>query len=279
MESDNWVVRNLEDALNTWNDKMGEVVGLLTTSPADFRGGGIWDVILTIHGAVQGIALALLVLFFLVGMVKTCGSFAELKKPEHVLKLFVRFVLAKAAITYGLELMLAFIDVVQGLMATIMSAAGFSATEGAALPEEMVTAIESAGFLESIPLWAVTLLGGLFITVLSFIVILTVYGRFFKLYMYTAIAPIPLSTFAGEPSQSVGKSFIRSYAAVCLEGAIIMLACIIFSLFASAPPAVDATAPVVTQVWGYIGELVFNLLVLVGMVKMSDRIVREMMGL
>lgn len=279
MESDNWVVRNLEDALNTWNDKMGEVVGLLTTSPADFRGGGIWDVVLTIHGAVQGIALALLVLFFLVGMVKTCGSFAELKKPEHVLKLFVRFVLAKAAITYGLELMLAFIDVVQGLMATIMSAAGFSATEGAALPEEMVTAIESAGFLESIPLWAVTLLGGLFITVLSFIVILTVYGRFFKLYMYTAIAPIPLSTFAGEPSQSVGKSFIRSYAAVCLEGAIIMLACIIFSLFASAPPAVDATAPVVTQVWGYIGELVFNLLVLVGMVKMSDRIVREMMGL
>lgn len=279
MESDNWVVRNLEDALNTWNDKMGEVVGLLTTSPADFRGGGIWDVILTIHGAVQGIALALLVLFFLVGMVKTCGSFAELKKPEHVLKLFVRFILAKAAITYGLELMLAFIDVVQGLMATIMSAAGFSATEGAALPEEMVTAIESAGFLGSIPLWAVTLLGGLFITVLSFIVILTVYGRFFKLYMYTAIAPIPLSTFAGEPSQSVGKSFVRSYAAVCLEGAIIMLACIIFSLFASAPPAVDATAPVVTQVWGYIGELVFNLLVLVGMVKMSDRIVREMMGL
>ena len=279
MESDNWVVRNLEDALSTWNDKMGEVVGLLTTSPADFKGGGIWDVILTIHGAVQGIALALLVLFFLVGMVKTCGSFAELKKPEHVLKLFVRFILAKAAVTYGLELMLAFIDVVQGLMATIMSAAGFSATEGAALPEEMVTAIESAGFLESIPLWAVTLLGGLFITVLSFIVILTVYGRFFKLYMYTAIAPIPLSTFAGEPSQSVGKSFVRSYAAVCLEGAIIMLACIIFSLFASAPPAVDATAPVVTQVWGYIGELVFNLLVLVGMVKMSDRIVREMMGL
>ena len=279
MESDNWVVRNLEDALNTWNDKMGEVVGLLTTSPADFRGGGIWDIILTIHGAVQGIALALLVLFFLVGMVKTCGSFAELKKPEHVLKLFVRFILAKAAITYGLELMLAFVDVVQGLMATIMSAAGFSATEGAALPEEMVTAIESAGFLESIPLWAVTLLGGLFITVLSFIVILTVYGRFFKLYMYTAIAPIPLSTFAGEPSQSVGKSFVRSYAAVCLEGAIIMLACIIFSLFASAPPAVDATAPVVTQVWGYIGELIFNLLVLVGMVKMSDRIVREMMGL
>ena len=279
MESDNWVVRNLEDALGTWNDKMGEVVGLLTTSPADFKGGGIWDAILAIHGAVQAIALALLVLFFVVGMVKTCGSFSELKKPEHVVKLFVRFILAKAAITYGLELMLMFMDVVQGLMATIMSAAGFSAGASAVLPNEMVAAIESAGFLESIPLWAVTLLGGLFITVLSFVVILTVYGRFFKIYMYTALAPVPLSTFAGEPSQSVGKSFIRSYAAVCLEGAVIMLACVIFSLFASSPPAIDATAPVVTQVWAYIGELVFNMLVLVGMVKMSDRIVREMMGL
>ena len=117
------------------------------------------------------------------------------------------------------------------------------------------------------------------ITVLSFIMIMSVYGRFFKLYLYTAIAPVPLSTFAGEPSQSVGKSFIKSYAAVCLEGAIIVLACIIFSLFAATPPAVDPNAAAVSMVWSYIGELVFNILVLVGAVKMADRVVREMMGL
>ena len=105
------------------------------------------------------------------------------------------------------------------------------------------------------------------------------YGRFFKLYMYTALAPIPLSTFAGEPSQNVGKSFIKSYCAVCLEGAVIVLSCIIFSLFASSPPVVNPDAAAVTQVWSYIGELLFNMLVLVGSVKMSDRIIREMMGL
>ena len=134
--------------------------------------------------------------------------------------------------------------------------------------------------LDSIPLWIVTLLGSLLITVLSFIMILTVYGRMFKLYMYTAIAPIPLSTFAGEPSQSVGKNFIRSYAGVCLEGAIIALACIIFSVFASSTPAVsDTSLSAVTIVWNYVGELVFNLLILVGAVKASDRIVKEIMGL
>lgn len=118
-----------------------------------------------------------------------------------------------------------------------------------------------------------------FVTVLSFILILTVYGRFFKLYMYTAIAPIPLSSFAGEGTQNIGKSFLKSYIAVCLEGAIIVLACVIFSAFVTTSPSVDTGAATVTMVWKYVGELIFNMLVLVGTIRMSDRIVREMMGL
>lgn len=277
--SDNWVVQNLENALNTWNEKLAEIWQLITQSPQQFKGGTIWSVIVNIHGAVQAIGLALLVLFFVVGVVKTCGSFAELKKPEHALKLFIRFALAKGVVAYGLQLMMALFEIVQGLVSTIMNAAGFGSAQQTVLPQEIIDAIESCGFFESIPLWAVTLIGGLFITVLSFIMIMTVYGRFFKLFLYTAIAPVPLSAFAGEPSQNVGKSFIKSYAAVCLEGAIIVLACIIFSLFAASPPAVDPNAAAVTQVWSYVGELVFNMLILVGSVKMADRIVREMMGL
>ena len=279
MLSDNWVVQNLENALETWNSKLAEIWQLITQSPTQFKGGTIWNVIVNIHGAVQAIGLALLVLFFVVGVMKTMGSFAELKKPEHALKVFIRFALAKAAVTYGLELIMALFNIVQELISTIMTAAGFSAAGQTVLPSEIVTAVEDCGFFESIPLWAVTLIGGLFITVLSFIMIMTVYGRFFKLYLYTAIAPVPLSAFAGEPSQNVGKSFIKSYAAVCLEGAIIVLACIIFSLFASTPPVVDPNAAAVSMVWSYIGELVFNMLVLVGAVKMADRVVREMMGL
>lgn len=277
--SDNWVVQNLENALETWNDKLSEIWRLLTTTPQDFKGGSIWNVMVTINGAVQAIGLALLVLFFVVGVVCTCGSFTDVKKPEHALKLFVRFAIAKGVITYGMELMLALFNIVQGIISTIMTSSGFGTPNQTTLPSEMVITIEDCGFFESIPLWAVTLIGGLFITVLSFILIMTVYGRFFKLYMYTALAPIPLSTFAGEPTQNVGKSFIKSYCAVLLEGAVIVLACIIFSLFASSPPVVNPDAAAVTQVWSYIGELVFNMLVLVGAVKMSDRIIREMMGL
>mgnify|MGYP001036479873 FL=1 len=279
MDSDNWVVQNLVNALETWNEKLAEIWQLLTQSPEQFKGGGIWSAIVNIHGALQAVAYALLVLFFVVGVVKTCGSFVEVKKPEHALKLFVRFAIAKGVISHGLELMMALFNIVQGVISTIMRTAGFGAAQQTVLPNEIVEAVEDCGFFESIPLWAVTLIGGLFITVLSFIMIMSVYGRFFRLYLYTAIAPIPLSTFAGEPSQNVGKSFIKSYAAVCLEGAIIVLACIIFSLFAASPPAVDPDAAAVTMVWSYIGELIFNMLVLVGAVKMADRVVREMMGL
>ena len=277
--SDNWVVQNLQNALETWNEKFAEIWNLLMQSPEAFKGGAIWNIIVNIHGALQAIGYALLVLFFVIGVVKTCGSFAEVKKPEHALKLFIRFAIAKIVITHGMELLLKLMEIMQGVISGIMRASGVAAGNSTILPQSIIDAIEDCGFWESIPLWAVTLIGGLFITVLSFIMIMSVYGRFFKIYMYAAIAPVPLSTFAGEPTQNVGKTFLKSFCAVLLEGAIIVLACIIFSVFASSPPVVDSSAAAVTQVWAYVGELIFNMLVLVGSVKMADKIVREMMGL
>lgn len=276
MESDNWIAQNLQNALNTWNGKLTEIWQLLTQSPENFKGGGIWDVIVNINGTLQAIGYALLVLFFLVGMVKTCGSFVEVRKPEHALKLFVRFAIAKGVITYGLELMMALYTIVQGVVSRIMTTSGLGSAGETVLPEAIVTAVENVDFFNSIPLWAVTLIGGILITILSFIMIMSVYGRFFRIYLYTAIAPIPLASFAGEPSQSIGKNFLKSYAAVCLEGAIVVLACVIFTVFAASPPQVDPNANAITMVWTYVAELVFNMLVLVGTIKMSDRVVREM---
>lgn len=277
--SDNWIVRNIENALEMWSGKLAEIWQLLTQSPETFKGGSIWAVMQSVHGALQAIGYALLVLFFVVGVVRTCGSFAEVKKPEHAVKLFVRFAIAKGVVTHGMELMLALLSIVQGIISSIMTAAGFGTPQAVTMPQTMVDIIEDMGFFESIPVWAVTLIGSLIVWILSFIMILSVYGRFFKLYMYTAISPIPLASFAGEPTQNVGKSFLKSYAAVLLEGAIIVLACIIFSVFASSPPAINTSEPAATIVWTYLGELIFNMLVLVGTVKMSDRVVREMLGL
>lgn len=186
--SDNWIVQNLENALEVWNDKLSEIWQLITQSPQTFKGGSIWSIICSIHGALQAIGYALLVLFFVVGVVKTCGSFAELKKPEHAVKLFVRFAIAKGLITYGMELMMAILEIIQGVVSTIMNSAGFGSPQATVLPQEIITAVEDCGFFESIPLWAVTLIGGLFIWVLSFVMIMSVYGRFSNVHVHRACA-------------------------------------------------------------------------------------------
>lgn len=272
------IIDNLTNALQTWNEKLAEIWMLLTQSPQNFKGGHIWDIIVKIHGTLLAIGLALLVLFFVVGVIKTCTNLSEIKRPEHALKLFIRFAIARGLVVYGMDLMCAIFEIIQGITSKIMTTVGIGSASETVLPQEIINAVNDCGFLESIPIWAVTLLGGIFITILSFVMILTVYGRFFKLYMYTAISPIPLAASAGESTQNISITFIKSYAGVCLEGAIIVLACIIFTTLASSPPVVDPDASAVSMLWSYIGEIIFNMLILVGTVKMSDRIVKEMMG-
>lgn len=279
MATGNWIIDNLTNALSTWTNALHEIWALLTTSLQDFRGGAIWRIILNVHGGLKAIAYALLVLFFIMGVVKTTTSFAEIKRPEQAFKLFIRFVIAKAVVSYSMDLMLLIYKVIQGVMSEIYGHTGNILTGEIVLPDILKEKILACTFLESIPLWIVALIGSLLVTVLSFVMILTVYSRFFRLYMYTAIAPIPLSSFAGEGTSQVGRQFLKSYAGACAQGAIIIIACIIYSVFASSPPEVgDTSLSAVQMVWNYMAELIFNLLILVGAVKMSERVVKEMIG-
>ena len=278
--SDNWIVSNLENALSGWNDKLSEIWGLLTQSPATFKGGTIWSLILSINNALVGIGYGLLVLFFAMSIFQSAASFRDFQRPEFVLRHLIRFILAKTAVGRCMEIMTAIFDLCGGIVQTAMSGLGGTISTAATLPSEIVDAIEGAGLLESIPLWLVSLLGSLFITVMSFILLLTVYGRFFRLYMFTALAPLPLSSFAGEGTSASGKAFIKSYIGVCMEGAVIVIACLIYSAFlSSSAPAVDASLPAVTMAWEYIGQLIFNMLILTGLVRGASRIVKEMLGL
>ena len=261
----------MEWALKNWNGKLAELWELITQSPATFKGGEIWTVITAISNALVGIGYGLLVLFFAMGVFQSAASFREIQRPEFALRHFIRFAGAKVAVGYSLEIMLAIFH---------MSGMGGTVSTAATLPTEIVSAIEDVGFLASIPLWLVSMLGSLIVTVLSFILILTVYGRFFRLYMYTALAPVPLASFAGEGTAANGKAFLKSYMGVCMEGAVVGLAGLIYSAFlSSGSPAADASLPAVTMVWEYIGEMVFNMLVLTGLVRGASRITREMFGL
>ena len=216
-------------------------------------------------------------MFFAMGVFQSAASFRELQRPEFALRHFIRFVAAKVAVGYGMEIMTAIFAICGSVVSAAMGGIGGAVTESAALPAEIIAAVEDVSIIQSIPLWLVSFLGSLFITVMSFILILTVYGRFFRLYLYTALSPLPFASFAGENSSAMGKAFVKSYVGVCLEGAVIVLACLIYSAFLSSDaPSVDTTLPAVTMAWQYLGQLGFNMLVLTGLVKGADRLVREM---
>lgn len=278
--NDNWLVESLKWTFEFWNNKQTEIWQLVSTTPEEFKGGDIWRLALTLNDGLKAIGYGLLVLFFALSICKSTINFRDLRRPEQGLRFFIRFVLAKTAVTYGIDLMTAIFNICTGIVSVIAEKMG-TATADMALPEELETAVNEVGFLASIPLWLVTILGCLVIIVLSFVMILTVYSRFFKLYMYTAFAPIPLSSFAGEATSFIGKAFIKSYMGVCMEGAVIVLACLIFSAFTSSGNfgLVDAESSAVVQVLAYLAETIFNMLVLVGLIKGSDRIVKEMFAL
>ncbi len=270
----------LMQGLQYLGDMLEKMWAILTTSPQNFKGGGIWNVITSINGVLGAIGTALLVLFFTVGVIKTCGSFAELKKPETAVKVFIRFAISKYLIDNCLKLMVNFVTIVQGVISKITASSSIGTALEFTIPSSVQSTFDGIGILDgAIPIWAVCFIAHIALIIISIVLLLTVYGRFFRIYMYTAIAPIPLSTLAGQPTENIAKSFLKSYAGVCMQGVVIVLACIIFTAYSASMPQMDTSVEPIKMVWGYVTEVVFNMLVLLGLVKGSDRIIHDMMGL
>lgn len=267
----------LSTALEQWNNKIDDILNLLTKTPEEFKP-EVWRIIQNIFGSMQAVGYALLVLFFFIGILKTAGSLTELKRPEVALKAFIRFLLTKLALDNCMRGMNSFIDIGKSLVLTVNSKAGINIT-ALTVPDGVQQAIKQLKWNNGLFMAIVAMIGSLVIMVLSIVIVLTVYGRFFKIYLYTAIAPLPLSAFAGQPTSRVGLSFVKAYASVILEGVIIILACVIYASYASSAPVIDTSAKATTIVWQYMGETILSMLIFVGIVRMSDRVIKELMGL
>lgn len=277
-------------ALEFLEDIFNDCVGLLTTSPEDFHNGDIWAIIKEIYGVLGTIGTALLVLFFVAGAIKTCGSIAELKRPEAAVRMFIRCAIAKALVDNSLDVVKYIISVVQSIISDIFAYMPSPQTvpSFAYSPDAPVTylSLDPGDFaddfaalapLDAIPVYLVCLISHIVLVVIALIIVLTVYGRFFRIFMYVAISPLPLATIAGQPTESIGFHFLKSFVGVCLQGAIITLAFIIFSVFIKDIPELKSIE--ISDIWEYVTQLIFCMLILLGVVKGSDRITHEMLGL
>ena len=226
-----------------------------------------------------GIGYGLLVLFFAIGIFQSAASFRDFQRPEFALRHFIRFILAKLAVGSCMELMTAIFDICAGIISTVMGGVEPPSPSPPPCPRRSSRPLTAWAFAQH-PLWLVAFLGSLVITVLSFVLLLTIYGRFFPpISLHRSGAPSP-GLLCREGTAASGKQFVKSYIGVCMEGAVVVLACVIYSAFlSSSTPAADASLGAVAMVWQYIGQMVFNMLILTGLVRGSDRIVKEMFGL
>ena len=92
-------------------------------------------------------------LFFVYGVANSCTNLTEIKRPEHALKLFLRFAITRGLVVYGMDLMVAVFEIIQGITSTIMTTVGIGNATETVLPQEIINAVNDCGFLESIPLW------------------------------------------------------------------------------------------------------------------------------
>jgi hypothetical protein len=278
--SDNWIVEVIQWAFDFWNNIIVEVWGLLSQSPSSFMGGGAWSIIQNINVAFQSLGYGLLMLFFLMSFLKTASSLRELRRPETVVRLIIQLAVAKTIVTHGMDIVLWLFSFGGSLVSRVAAAAG-GGISSIAVPAEIVEAIENSGFWASIGLMIVALIGALGVIVVSITVLLMVYGRFFKIYMYAALAPIALAGFGGSETSFMGKSFLKNFAAVCLEGAVIMIACAIWSAVATHTISGlwDVSMSPTAMCFAYLAEVIFSLILLAGIIKMSDKIPRAAMGL
>lgn len=293
----NGVIEQLQNAIDVINTVFQNMEVWLTTSPDAFGGGAAWAVVTQVNVALKGIGYGLFLMFLLMSLLKSTTNFKEIGLQQFF-GWAIRGVLVFILVGYGLDLLQFFVTISLGANSEILSLSnGLGTVE---LPPDLLEAAEAAAdeswwsalpmFFQGIPLFILALISTLVIWICGIIMVVIVYMRFFRVFIYTAIAPLPLSTFGSPDTSQTGKHFIKAYAAVCLEICVISLACVLFSAIVSngglqiwdSWSNVGLQDDVYGEYWGvtmnFIIQLVIQTVLLTISVSSSNKIIREIMG-
>lgn len=259
---------------------METIQTLLTQSPVTMGDGGAWSAVTTIYNGILGAGYALLTLFFFIGLFKSVGSLTDLRRPEVTLRALFRLVICKAFLDRGLDIVLYIIRIGQGLVGIVFGSVSLE-TALPALPAEIETAIRGSNFMSKLALLIFTFVAMFIIAVMAITIIMSVYGRFFKIYVTGAIAPLALSTFSGEPTAHIGMHYLKAFAGVCLEGVIIAIACCLYGPFVRVLPPIQIAEDmgVFVDLSVYILTIVLHTMILSGLIKSADWLTQKYLGI
>lgn len=224
------------------NDTFGVCIKMLTLNPFDGMN-GLTNQTVTI---IQGVALTLVTLFFLMEFFKKSLDLQWIKW-ENIFLFCIEVVFAKIIVDNTLNIMQFLFSAFNELASNIANNIGdYTNSAGNGFlkvggPEDIVgnflTSSEidyyknDGGFLGFSRLFKeIELLLPLSLIQLVLVVAeVIIFARIFEIIIYTMVSPIPLSTFIGNETRQIGLNFIKNYAAVCLQGLVLVVVFIAYN--------------------------------------------------
>lgn len=292
-----WIADMIRGIITVWNGVMQSVAALLTVHPAQWAEGAPWAMAASIHRDLMGIALGLMVLFWAASFFRYVDDLHKIDFREMA-GWILRFAVIYAAMEFSMGLMEMILGVAVEVNESILAYAAQIAPED--VPEDVMAAVDAinlggmgaiwqqiGAFFEALPLSLLFLILLIVVVVCGVVLIVTVYMRFMKMYVYTAIAPLPLATFAAKNLDTTGKHFLKSWAAVCLEVCVISIAFAIFNASIASNDALftftdtegmEANAALWHGAVNWMTNLLIKLVLLVGMVKGAGRTIEKIVG-
>lgn len=314
--SDNWIVANFQAALNFFNSMMQYLYDILIINPVTYREGTVWQVVDTIYTSLLGASISLCVIFFYIGIIQDSAELILHRRWEVIVWDIIKFSMMAGLIIYGRYLLLIIFSIGKELVDAVVLKSGTNLMETTAwieMPDKIVNATNGLSTTTGIVFWVVTLIAALFVMVSCFSIMLTVYGRLFKIYLHIAISPPFIACSAGKATMHWCMNFVKSFIVVCIEGVVIVAVCLIFSAFANGfdinnpmetniveeeelpeePPSAEDIVEEWSEsignsdeikaenaeiVWTYLGETLFLFVLMAGTIKGTDDMMKRWVG-
>lgn len=275
----NMTVDFLQKVIETWNSYYSKTTGLLTKNPAHMFN-GVWsNVVIEAENTTKAVGMALLVCFFFIGLARSYVDLQELRRPEKIFGIFLRYALSVVVVGNFHKILVNIENIIRYTSVSIVNSIG-TADASVQIPEALIDKINELSTLQSIMIFIVIVVLGLGIVIEGIFIYIIVLTRFFKVYMYFIVAPIPLSSIAAENTAHIAKSFIKNFIAVCLQGLTIGIACMLFSGIMSfmGTPDISSSDSAMSMVLGWLVETLAMLTVFAVVVKAADSLAKDFVG-
>lgn len=212
---------------------MGSVQSITGVLGQDLQANtAMWGMVGNVQGIVRPVCYTIITIFFLIEFLKMSMKI-DMLKWEFLFKVMAKFVIAKACIDFGPQLMEAIYSTVAEWITTFGTSA-YDPTFLDTVARGITIALDDMGFWATIGFAITSIVPALVLLACSFIVKVIAYGRLIELYVLLAVMPIPFSfLLESEGGGNITKKYILNFAGVSLQGLLIVISCSLYQYLMS----------------------------------------------